>query len=282
MYSGFTKTALYLSAILLIAVSSCQNQEKEIVARVYDHVLTMEDLQNMIPVFDKNIDSVIIRQQYIDTWIAQMVLLHEAENTLSRQEKKFDKQIEEYKQTLMIYAYENKQVNELLNKEVSEEEITKYYETYKNNFKLRQPIVKVNYLIFPNSSQQIDAAKKLLFKPEKTEQELGKLKALSSNHAVNSYLSDDWLLFDDVLKEVPVENEKRFFERNQTFELSDSLNVYLIKILDFKINEGYSPINIERENIIKSILQQRRIEILQSLRENAVNKAKTSGEILVN
>ena len=282
MYSGFNRAAIYLSAVLLTVFSSCQNQEGEIVARVYDHVLTMEDLQNMIPLFDENQDSVIIKQQYIDTWIAQKVLLHEAENALSRKEKKFDQQIAEYKQTLMIYAYENKQVNELLNRKVSEEEIADYYENHKNNFKLRQPIVKINYMVLPAVSQQIEAAKKLLFKSEKTKQELEKLTVLSKNHAVRSYLSDDWQLYDDIFKELPVENDKRIFEKNQAFELSDSLNVYLIKILDYKINEGYSPINIERENIIKSILQQRRIEILQSLKENAVTNAKEAGEVLVN
>ena len=268
--------------VVFIAFLSCQNQDKEVVARVYDHVLTMEDLRNMIPVFSENRDSIIIKQQYIDAWIAQKVLLHEAEKNLSRKEKNFDREIEEYRQSLMVYSYENKRVRELLGQEVGDEEITQYYEKHKSNFKLRQPIVKINYLKLPIESPQIEGAKKLLFKSDRTEQELKRLENLSANHAVNSYLLDDWLLYDDILKEIPIGKEKQSFEKNQTLEISDSLNVYLIKILDFKINEGYSPINIERENIVKSILQQRRIEILQSLRESAVNKAKESGEILVN
>ncbi len=277
-----TRTALYLLSISLLLFSSCRNKEKDVVARVYDHVLTMEDLQNMIPVFDKNTDSIIIRQQYIDAWIVQKVLLHEAEKALSRREKKFDKEIEEYRQTLMVYTYENKRVNQLLNKDVSDEEIVAYYEAHKNNFKLRQPIVKINYLKFPIGSPKIDAARKLLFKPDRSEQEMEKLKNISTEHAKNVYLLDDWLLFDDILKEIPIGKEKQSFEKNQVLEISDSLNIYLIKILDFKINEGYSPINIEKENITKSILRQRRIQILNSLRENVVEKAKESGEILLN
>jgi len=217
--------------------SSCENtQESDIVARVYDHVLTMDDLQNMIPLFDEKYDSVIIKQQYIDTWIAQQVLLHEAENNLSKSEKNFDKQLAEYKQTLMIYAYENKRVNELLNKNVSEKEIGEYYESHKNNFKLRQPIVKINYMILPRTSQQVDLAQKLLFKPEKTQQDFGKLQTFIKKYAVSAYLSDDWQLYDDILKEIPIENDKRMYEKNQSFEFTDSLNIYLIKILDYKIN----------------------------------------------
>ena len=268
--------------VLFVVFSSCQNKEDEVVARVYDHVLTMEDLRNMIPVFAQNRDSIIIKQQYIDAWIAQKVLLHESKKVLSRKEKKFDKEIEEYRQALMVYAYENKRVTELLNKDISDEEIKQYYEKHKSNFKLRQPIIKINYLKLPIKSPQIEGAKKLLFKSDRTEQELKKLRNLATNHAVNSYLLNDWLLYDDILKEIPIGKEKRSFDKNQTLEISDNSNVYLIKVLDFKISEGYSPINIERENIVKSILQQRRIEILQSLRESAVNKAKESGDILVN
>ncbi|MDR2410213.1 MAG: hypothetical protein LBE13_19175 [Bacteroidales bacterium] len=274
-------TLLYCLFSVLFLFFSCTRQEKDVIAQVYDHVLTVDDLQEMIPVFDKTVDSVLVRQQYIDTWVLQKVLLHEAEKNLSRKEKDFDKEIEEYKQSLTIHAYENKQINKLMDNTVSDKEISQYYEMHKSNFKLRQPVVKINYLKFPLGSQQINTAKKLLFSPNRTEQDLNKLKDIIANHANNAYLLDDWLLFDDILKEIPMDKEKQSFEKNQTLEITDSLNVYLIKILDFKINEGYSPLNIERENIIKSILYQRRVVLLNSLREERVNKARETGEILL-
>ena len=259
----------------------CSQQGDNVVARVYDKTLTVEDLQKMIPVFNDNADSVVVRQQYIDSWIARQALLHEAENYLSRKDKQFDEEIENYKQSLLIYAYENKKVEELLDKKVTDEQILQYYEENKTNFKLRQPIVKINYLKFSIGTPQINGAKALLFKSDRTEQESEKMKKLAMGAATNIYLSDDWLLYDDILKEVPLEKEKRLPEKNQTFELSDSSYVYLVKILDFQINEGYSPVNIERENIIKSILQQRRMNIATSLRQDVVNKAKESGELFL-
>jgi len=241
----------------------------------------VEDLRKMIPVFDNNTDSVVVRQQYIDSWVARQALLHEAENYLSKKDKQLDEDVENYRQSLMIFAYENKKVEELLDKKVTDEQIIQYYENNKTNFKLRQPIVKINYLKFPMGAPQINGAKVLLFKPDRTEQDLEKIKKLTLGAATNIYLSDDWLLYDDILKEVPLEKEKRHPEKNQTFELSDSSYVYLVKILDFQINEGYSPVSIERENIIKSILQQRRMEIVTSLRQDVVNKAKESGELFL-
>jgi hypothetical protein len=278
--SKFASCGLFFIVFLLL-FSSCGRKEKEVIARVYNQTLTVEDLQDRIPVFDKNADSILIRKQYIDAWILRQILLFEAEEFLSGKEKDFEKEIEEYRQTLTIYAYENKQVNHLLDKNVSDREITRYYEMHKTNFKLRQPIVMINYLKFPVGSQKIEAAKKLLFAAQRTEQEMKKLKDISAHHATNAYLLDDWLLLDDILKEIPMEKERPLFEKNQTFQITDSLNVYLIKILDFKINEGYSPLNIERDNIVKSILQQRRVVLLDSLRKTALNKVKESGEILL-
>lgn len=261
-------------------LTSCNQNTDDVVAEVYSQILTREDLQQMIPVFDQNNDSVVVKQEYIDAWINKQALLHEAENYLSSNEKNFDKEIEEYRQSLIIYAYETKRTEELLNKDVADEEINQYYEEHKHNFKLRQPIVKINYLKFPFNSPQIKSAKTLLFKSERSETELNKLEALISGQATNVYLSDDWLLFEDILKEIPLEKEKQL-SAGQTFEISDSVNTYLVRILDFKINEGYSPVNIERENIIKSILQQRRMKILTSLREDAVKKARETGELLL-
>ena len=270
-----------ISWILLLSLFlfGCNRQEDNVVARVYDKTLTVEDLQKMIPVFNENSDSVVVRQQYIDSWIARQALLHEAENYLSRKDKQFDKEVENYRQSLIIYAYENKKVEQLLDSKVTDEQVAQYYEENKANFKLRQPIIKINYLKFPIGAQQISGAKALLFKPDRTEQDLEKMKKLTLGSATNIYLSDDWLLYDDILKEVPLKKEKHFPEKNQTFELSDSTFVYLVKILDFQINEGYSPVNIERDYIIKSILQQRRIDILMSLRQSVINKAQESGEL---
>ena len=274
----FGKSFILLFVVCLL--SACYQQPKDVVVQVYDYTLTQEDLQQMIPVFDERSDSVVVRQEYIDAWIAKQALLHEAENYLSKKDLKFDKEVEEYRQSLVIYAYESKRTEELLNKEVRDEEINQYYEQHKNNFKLRQPIVKINYLKFPLGSAVVKSAKPLLFKQDRTEDELKKLENIISGYAANVYLSDDWLLFEDILKEIPLDNEK-LPSKGQTFEISDSLNTYLIQILDFQINEGYSPVNIEKENIINSILQQRRMKILISLREEAVKKAQETGELLL-
>ena len=116
-----------LVCVVLLVFCACnRNDNNAIVADVYNWKLTTEDLQEMVPLFDKEADSVEILQQYIDSWVVRQVMLHEAKENLSRKEKNFAQQVKEYKEDLLINAYENKMLRQLLDTVVSDEEITMY------------------------------------------------------------------------------------------------------------------------------------------------------------
>ena len=128
----------------------------------------------------------------------------------------------------------------------------------------------------------MESVKKILFKNERTKQETDKLNAICENTAINLYMSDDWLLFDDILKEIPIatyNNNELFLERNKTLELRDTSGIYLVNFLKYKIEQENILRDVDKETIVRSILQQRRIELLKNLRKNAVKKAKDAGEV---
>ena len=276
----------FLSFVLLLSVllgiCSC-NREKRVVAHIYNKKLTLEELQDRIPLFDDNTDSIEIQQQYIDSWIMRQVMLREAEKNLLFSEKRFDKQLQEYKEALLIDAYENKKVKQLLDTLVTHAEIIEYYNANKMYFTAKKAIVKVNYIKLPIDFPQLESVKKILFKNERTQQETDKLNTLCENAAINLYMSDDWLLFDDILKEIPLvtyNNNELFLEKNKTLELRDTSGIYLVNFLKYKMEEENILRDVDKESIVRSILQQRRIDILKTLRRNAVKKAKANYEIV--
>jgi len=279
------RTFVFVTSLcVLIGVSSC-NREKQIIVHVYDKQLTLGELQEAIPLYDENADSVALNQQYIDSWIERQVMLHNAEEHLSFSEKKFDRQMREYKEALLIDAYESKKVRQLLDTVVSNKEILEYYTENKMYFTTKKAIVKVNYIKLPPNFSQLEAVKKILFKNDRTVQEQGKLNSLCENTALNMYMSDDWLLFDDILKEIPIStynNTELFLEKNKTLEIKDTLGIYLVNFLNFKMDEEDTPRDADRETIVRSILHQRKIEILKTIRKEAIRKAKESGEVLFN
>lgn len=256
---------------------ACNHSKKDIlVASVYDEKLMLSDLQAMLPNFNAEGDSITIHSYLIDMWVQKQVLVHEAERYLSHQEQNFEKELKDYHQSLLVFAYENKKVEELLDKDVSEAEIRKYYEGHKSEFEMKKNIVKVNYIKFPLDFSQLDEAKRLLCSDNRSVQEQKKLDNFCIKHAENMYMENDWLLFDDILKEIPINtyNQEQYLQKNRNIELRDTTNVYLVKINDFKINEAYSPLSIEKENIKEMILNQRRQELVKKIRMDALQKAK--------
>jgi hypothetical protein len=273
----------YFVAIIscFLLCMSCSRSKDKVVARVYDEKLSTNDLQTMLPVFEEDADSISIQSYYVDAWILKKTLVHEAKENLSRKEQNFDKELKDYYETLLVFAYENKKVEELLNKQVSDKEIIDYYNAHEADFQMKKNIVKVNYVKFPLGFQQIETAKNLLFKDKRPAQEQTKLNNLCLKNAENMYMENDWLLFDDILKEIPINayNQEQFLQKNRYIELSDTSSIYLVNIIDFKINENYSPLEMEKENIKNIILDHRRQILVKQIRTNALKKAQDEHEV---
>ncbi|MDD3281106.1 MAG: hypothetical protein PHC83_06000 [Bacteroidales bacterium] len=263
---------------------SCKHAKDTVVASVYNEKLLLTDLQHMLPDFNENTDSIAIQTYLIDKWIQKQAMLYEAEQFLSHDEKDFDKQLKDYYESLLIFTYENKKVEALLDKEVSENEIRNYYEAHKSEFEMKKNIVKVNYIKFPLDFNQLEVVKRLLFNDNPSLQDQKRLENICIKHAENMYMENDWLLFDDILKEIPINtyNQEQYLQKNRNIELSDSNNVYLVKINDFKINEAYSPLSIEKENIKEILLNQRRQKLVKQIRNNALQKAKKEHAVGIN
>jgi hypothetical protein len=263
---------------------SCKHSKDTVVASVYDEKLLLSDLQHMLPDFNENTDSIAIQSYLIDMWIQRQAMVHEAEQFLDHEDKDFDKQVKEYYESLLIFAYENKKAEALLNKEVSANEIRNYYEAHKSEFEMKKNIVKVNYIKFSLDFNQLEEVKRLLFNDNRSLQDQKRLENICIKHAENMYMENDWLLFDDILKEIPINtyNQEQYLQQNRNIELKDSNSVYLVKINDFKINEAYSPLSVEKENIKEIILNQRRQKLVKQIRDNALQKAKKEHAVEMN
>lgn len=263
---------------------ACKHSNDTVVASVYNEKLLLSDLQSMLPDFNENTDSIAIQSYLIDMWIQRQAMVHEAEQFLDHGDKDFDKQVKDYYESLLIFAYENKKVEALLNKEVSENEIRNYYEAHKSEFEMKKNIVKVNYIKFSLDFNQLEEVKRLLFNDNRSLQDQKRLENICIKHAENMYMENDWLLFDDILKEIPINtyNQEQYLQKNRNIELKDSNSVYLVKINDFKINEAYSPLSIEKENIKEILLNQRRQKLVKQIHDNALQKAKKEHAVEMN
>ena len=244
------------------------------VARVGDYYLNRSEIFGLISPGITTEDSLIIVQNYIDNWIRQKVVLVKAENNLRDEQKDVERQLQEYKNSLIVYEYEQELIRQKLDTNVTEEEIEKFYENNLSTFELKDNIIKMVYLKVSNESPKLDKVKQWYKLNNNKDREL--LEDYARQYALNYYFDDEtWLVFDDLLKEVPLTlyDKEQFLKNNRFIEISDSANTYLVNIKGFKIKSGTSPLAFERENIKSMILNQRKLQLLKEMEQDAYREA---------
>lgn len=270
-----------LVIILLVFVTACsgniKNNEKA-VARVYDKYLYPSDIQLIITDNISPSDSLTVVNDYINNWIRQELLINKANGNLDEAQKDFSRQLEDYKNSLIIYTYEKELVRQQLDTNVTDEEIERYYVQNKSDFELKDNIVKVIYIKVMRNTPLTQARN--LMRSDK-EGDRSKLQDFCHKYAVNYYLDDqNWLLFNDILKEIPIKtyNQEEYLKNNRFIEILDSEFVYLLNIKGFMIKETLSPLSFEKDKIRDIIVNKRKLKLIEDMRSDLYNNALKSGD----
>ncbi len=132
------------------------NKHEEPLARVFDYYLYPSDISDAIPVGTSVQDSIILAKRYVDTWVKDQLMLHQAEQALTEEQKDFETQIAEYHRSLLIYSYRQKLLQQKLDTIVTDQEIQTYYEENINNFILGQDVIKGTFIKVPLNAPRID------------------------------------------------------------------------------------------------------------------------------
>jgi len=77
---------------LYVVLFSCNNNinEKDLLAKVYDKTLSRNDLNEVLPKSLKGKDSINFVNSYIQKWTEKNVLIYNANNNLTDDQKNFD------------------------------------------------------------------------------------------------------------------------------------------------------------------------------------------------
>jgi hypothetical protein len=274
-------TGLFI-ALLSSSCGELQKDKRKAVAKVYDYYLYEDELLEEIPFGLTERDSIIFATNFINNWISQKLLLHQAESNLNELRKDFTRQLEEYRQSLTIYAYERELILQKLDTIVTEEQIETFYAENRELFQLKDNIVKVVYLKLELKAPNINLVKNYV--KNAAPEDLQKLEDYGPRYAANYYLDDEtWLYFNDLLKEIPIKtyDQENFLRNNRFIEIKDSLYHYFVHIKNFMVKESLSPLDFEKDRIAEMIVNRRKVELLGKMQEEIYHEASTKGKIEV-
>lgn len=258
---------------------------EDAVARVQDIYLYRSDINAIVPDGIPAADSVALVKKYIGTWIREMLLVKKAEANLTDQHKNVEKQLQNYRNSLITYAYEKELIHQKLDTLVSEADMEKYYKENQRNFELKDNIIRVSYVKVNRSAPDLEKLK-TWYKAEDTAS-VALLEEYCRKYAENYYLDDGtWLLFDDVLKEIPIVtyNKELFLQNNKYVEVNDSSSIYFLNIKGFKIKNSMSPLAFEKDNIRTIIVNKRKLDLIDKMKKDVYKDAELNRafEIYVN
>ena len=268
-----------LSVILLLSAAGCRDylmkSDRIVVAECYGHKLYAEDLEGVVPADVGRMDSLSRVNAFIDSWIRTQLLIHQAEINLPPEQLDFSKQLQDYRNSLTIYAYESQLIEQYMDTIVNEQEIETYYEEHKENFQLRSTMVKVAYVILDENCKFMKDFKQLMSRRDTLM--MNQLDELVEQYAVSSFLDvDEWVRLDDLLSKVPLEifNAESFLKRNRFVSFEKDNFVYLVRFEDYLMEKSVSPLEMESDNIKSIILLKRKKELLQQMNADLYERAK--------
>ncbi|MFO8053734.1 MAG: hypothetical protein R6U19_01040 [Bacteroidales bacterium] len=278
------KIIFFMGLLLSYWLTGCaffgDDSGEDAVARVGDHVLYQQDIKGIIPAGGNEKDSIEAIENYIKNWIKQQTVLQKAEENLPEYQLDVQKKLENYRRSLIIYRYETALIQQELDTIISEDEIKTYYENHKNEFTLRDNIVKVRYVKVPADAPNQRQLKSFLQSEDPEDHQ--KLMEFCDRYAVNYFLDDEsWLLFNDLLREIPIKtyNQENYLKNNRYVVEEDSLFKYHVIFKGFRIKESHSPLSFERDRIRDMIINQRKMKLIREMEEAVLKEAYEKNKI---
>jgi hypothetical protein len=277
----------YLFFVLAVLYScspkeTSSERDSAVLAQVNSTKLYLNDIKNLIPSELKGSDSINFIRNYINNWVSHEQFYQQSLRYLNTEDINIDKELEEYKKDLLTHKFQTKLIEEKLDTTLTEAEILEYYETNSNSFILKNNIVKVFYIKMPKIIPAFDKFKKLCY--ANSPKEIEQLNSICVQYAINYFTNDKtWLLVDDIKKEIPqlIDVPEFNLQKGKIFEFEDPDLFYFLKIVDVKTKDNLSPINFERENIKSMIINQRKQQLIYSIKNNFLEEGKTSKEIII-
>jgi len=273
-------------SIFLLSCNSVKIENDEIkIASVGNEILYQTELEYSFPSGLNEEDSISFLNQFVQNWIINQLLLQKAEELLPEKTKNVDAKLEQYRISLLSYEFEELYIKQRLDTTVSNDEILSYYEQHKDDFILKDYLVKCLILKCMNNLPDLEQVKKsyLLRKEEDEDQ----IRTFAQSYNAELYLNnEEWIYFEDLIAKVPIEdyNKRRLITRKKKFFFEDNNIINFVNIYDYKLKDAVSPLSFEKERIKSIILNMRMNELRKQLRQNLYSDAQKnkSFENLIN
>ena len=245
------------------------------VAKVYDKVYLLKDLKSQLPVGMTKPDSMARVNDILTRWVKKELLLKMAEENLDENQRDLSRELEEYRNSMLIHRYQQQLLNQKLDTVLTPSDIRNYYDNNPEKFTLGSTIVKAVYVEIPKTTAKTDQIRKWM--TENSTRSMSELESYSFQYASKyDHFNNDWVDFGTILGHIPgIRDEpEQMLRRSKFQQFSDLNNFYFILVNDYILAGEKAPFDFVKDRIESLILNTRKMEFLQDLEKNIYEKGK--------
>lgn len=264
------KKKLCIIALGMLGLVSCSKNEQAegAVARVKDRYLYEEDLAKVMPANQTAEDSLLFRNNYINSWATRELLYEKAMINVANQDEEIQTLVEDYKRELLIDRYKRALLQQDLDTVVTEADLDRYYEDNKNVYRLNEDLLQLKLIHFSaDLNDRKEVEKMFRSGKEEDNESLAERRleffALSLNDSM-------WVSMAQAESRLPWLKEEENLKKDQFFRKEDSLGVYLVAIKDVLRRNDVAPKSYVIPTIRQMILHNRRLELMNDIEKNLV------------
>jgi hypothetical protein len=246
------------------------------IARAGEKFFSEEDIINKLP---KNLnlkDSTDIVNELIKNWALNQLLIKNAEINLSDSEKNKIKKISEnYYNDLLVSAYKNKVAAFNSDTMVNESDIYEYYDKNFKNFILYEDIIKGRYARLNKNNFNLSEIKRRFKRFNQSD--LAFFDSISLQLLNYSLNDSSWVNKDLFFDKIPIINSneiERIVKKRLYIVKEDSLDVYLVKIKEFKGTNEKAPLDFINSRIKELIKKKKKVDFIKKFDKEILENAK--------
>lgn len=264
----------------LLSACSLLFDTGEPIAKVGTKVLTMQELSKNVPDYLDATDSALWADDYVKKWVQRELLLLKAEESLKGNEKDVSDELEEYRNSLIVFRYKNELIRQKMDTIVKNTDIQKYFGEHRESFILNRNIVKAIYIKVPVSVSDPKNLKELCASNDPEKQARLNEYCLSYAKAYDRF-NDQWVAVDLVLKNTPafIADQEHFLEKTRFIESTDKEYYYIVYIRDYRLAGQSSPIEFVQNDIQNLILSKQKLEFLKQIEKDIYKEGLDNNKV---
>jgi len=268
---------VFLAITFLFSCNSFLNkeEEKEPVARVGKVYLYKEDIALLLKDKISKEDSISFVTNYINNWASKQLLFSKAKINLSEKKAaEFELLVNNYRTDLYTRAYKEALVMQAQDTTINESELKSFYDLDKENFRLKEKVVKMRFVELPKAflNKEEVIAKLKSFRDD----DVVYLDSIGVQFRKLNFNDSIWVRASRIIDEIPpltIKNQDIYLKKSQFFEIEDSIGVYLGKVIDVLEVNDIAPLTFIRPSIEQVLLNRRRLNYIRKLETEIIDEA---------